>query len=45
VSLGLPTGGNGSFITAVIDTPDGLVFVGQVQLGETETMPVMWVEP
>jgi hypothetical protein len=45
VSLGLPTGGNGSFINAVIDTQDGVVFLGQVQLGETETMPVMWAEP
>lgn len=45
ISLGLPPGGTGSFINAVIDTPNGLVFLGQVQLGETESMPVMWSEP
>jgi hypothetical protein len=45
ISLGLPTGGTGSFINTVIDTPAGLVFLGQVQMGEIDFMPVMWVEP
>ena len=45
ISFGLPTGGTGSFINAVMDTPEGLVFLGQVQIGETDSMPVMWVEP
>jgi hypothetical protein len=45
ISLGLPAGGTGSFINTVIDTPAGLVFLGQVQLGETDVMPVIWVEP
>ena len=46
ISFGLPAGGTGSFINAVIDTPDGrLAFLGQVQMGETDFMPVMWVEP
>jgi len=45
ISLGLPTGGTGSFINAVIETPTGLVFLGQVQMGETDYTAVMWVEP
>ncbi len=45
VSLGLPAGGSGSAISGVIETTDGLVFLGSVQIGETESIPVMWVEP
>ena len=45
ISLGLPTGGTGSFINAVIETADGLAFLGHVQMGEIDVMPVIWVEP
>jgi hypothetical protein len=45
ISLGLPTGGTGSFINTVINTPAGLVFLGQVQMGDIDIMPVMWAEP
>jgi hypothetical protein len=45
ISLGLPSGGTGSFIAGVIDTPTGLAFLGSAQLGETESIPVIWFEP
>jgi hypothetical protein len=45
ISLGLPTGGTGSYINGVIETPGGLAFLGTVQIGETESVPVMWSEP
>jgi len=43
--LGLPEGGTGSSIAGVVHTPSGLAFLGGAQIGETSSVPVIWLEP
>ncbi len=45
ISLAMPEGGDGSWVSGAVATPTGLAFLGQVQIGETSSQAVIWREP
>jgi hypothetical protein len=45
ISLGIPDGVTSSDAVAAVRTPAGLAFLGGGQIGETSSVPLIWLEP
>ena len=45
IALAMTEGADGSWVGGAVRTPTGLAFVGQVQMDETSSQAVIWLEP
>lgn len=45
IELALVEGGDGSWVSGAVRTPTGIAFLGQIQVGETSSQNVIWLEP
>ena len=45
VPLGFPEGTSGVSLGGAVQTPSGLAILGGAQIGETDSVPLIWLEP
>ena len=45
VPLGFPEGTNGVSLGGAVQTPSGLAILGGAQISETDSVPLIWLEP